>query len=270
MNFKKIASISALSFIMILLYTEESYCKCAGILLYKIQDGITYFLVGCNAKLISDLGDAFDAKKDSDLFFTAARGFNEKTMFRLSAEGLDGFDIAQLYRQGDLPMQYHNAIKKILEQPTTLKLYFSNPQGYKYTLFIVPMNKVPFPEASQEFGELDERPITLVQELQSIMLAVRKADHKWRSEVQDFAWLNKDNLYDALNRTAPGAPVSVIAPTYRDLDRQFSLSPNFSSVLRDGIKVDTMQITNLNKARIDPIGLHRAKTNRRGIQSVMP
>jgi len=239
-NIQKFIVLFTISFVTILLYSEGEldYTK-SGVLLYKIKDGITYFLVGYNqmAHAMSDLGSQYDSTKDCDIFSTAARGFNEKTMFKFSAGGISTFDITQLYAKPYLAMHYHQAIKSILQRPSTLQLQVKDQGKIEYTIFIVPMTEMPAQpiETTHKFNEMDKiRPIPVLQELKDLSIALTRSMPELKLEIPDFAWLRKENLYEALTETEPGDVVIVDAPIQHNLKRTLTLFIPFANVLING------------------------------------
>lgn len=246
----------------ILICSSQLLCKQAGILPYKIENGITYFLVGYNGIAISDFGgDEYNPTVDRNTADTAARGFNEKTMFMFSNPdterpdffpclkgGTDGgvygheilVNIVLLYASPKLAKDCHDAIKKVLEQHKEHQLRLD---GYDYTIYIVPIDKMAvLPDGIYTKFE-DRRPIALTEK--SVLLSKQlkqQADPMLRDNFLEFIWITKENLYEALNlfkkssKNPHGlAPkIMVKAPLHHQLDRTLRARPHFIPTLASG------------------------------------
>ena len=231
MKFNKCAANLAI-IIITLLTANQSCCvgEGAGVLPYKIENGFTYFLVGNNPhkRGVCDFGGQYDAGKDGALtdptwsFKTATREFNEETMFMFSAGTLPIPALIETLQHGHLSIPNHRTLMPAIGQATH-RLRRAGP-GFDYTMHIVPVAYMPFQPQPHELW-------TQHHNLEG------QCPNAWLigAEPNDFVWLEKRDLYNALTRTAPGTTVIVPAPTSRNPGRIFTLSAQFAGMLWNAV-----------------------------------
>lgn len=235
MNTKKL-TLLAISLIAIGTYVSQLFGMGAGVLPYKIEGGQTYFLVGYNPlkKAVCDFGGMAENQKDhGNPVNTAAREFNEETMYMFSAGSLPIQNLLQTYQNSLLAIPYHRTVIHAV-QNATHRLTRVGP-GFNYTMYIVPVWTFPHQASAHD----------LYPQRQALEQSYHNA---WQlgAEPNNFAWISKDDLYNAIN-TGSHNPVAR-APYRGDVNRTFALCPAFAGMLRHGT----------------------TENGRMGLQSVMP
>jgi len=264
--------------IAILFLGTKTFCVNvgAGILLYRNDLGETSFLVGFNEKTkaeTSDFGTEYDSKKDDDILSTAARGFNEKTMFMFADERwfplaekdkISWDNINNIYKQEELTKLYHARIKEIIKRPMTHRLY-KKGAGFEYTLFLIPLKAMPINFDDQKSDDhtktkaitdiLTDLATSLIKSTARFSIRSLADVSKNQSSLSSgFAWISAENLDTTFKNEEMTViensdkkkcdkkhsdkkhrvPFEVLAPTYKDLTRGIALSPEFAMTLRSG------------------------------------
>lgn len=187
----------------ILLFTGHILADGAGILPYRTDaQGITYFLLGEEPNRgWGDFGGLQDPADNRDERRTAAREFNEETMFMFSLgktlpQGgqLTMNELVEVYKKNTPNGRTRNvqgidAIYALLTPVTPFLQRTSITQRgnrFTYTMFIAPVTAMPFSQTTAR--ELLHQRRTLSRQIHG-------------AEPKDFAWVRKRDLYHAVDDT---------------------------------------------------------------------